>query len=79
MGKVETIFDYELTRGELNRFNLTSPKLIEMTKEIHARSNDDRLYALGLLFAMRGDYVKAAEYRSKIERKSLLDTLIEDF
>jgi hypothetical protein len=83
MGKVETIFDYNLTESELKRFNLTSPELIEMAKEFDSRpdtkSNDSRLYALGLLFSMRGNDKKANEYWSKIENKDILSTLVQDF
>jgi hypothetical protein len=83
MEKIETIFDYNPTKGELKRFNLTSPELIEMTKEFdhmpNSKSNDSRLYSLGLLFSMRGNDKKANEYWNKIENKDILSTLVQDF
>jgi hypothetical protein len=79
MENIETIFDHNPTEGELKRFNLTSPELIEMMKGTYNSSNDTRLYALGLLFSMRGNDKKASEYWSKIENKDILSTLVQDF
>ena len=75
---MESIFDYELTQGELNRFNLRTPEDIELTKEFEKEYPDDRYYRLGLLFSMRGDKKKANEYWSKVTDKGMLSTLIED-
>jgi hypothetical protein len=75
---MESIFDYELTQGELNRFGLRTPEQVQLTREFEKKYPDDRYYRLGLLFAMRGDKKKANEYWSKIEDRKMLSTLIED-
>ena len=76
---METIFDYNPTERELNRFNLLNapPEMLKYAKE--SKCVDDHLYKLGMLFSMRGDSKRANEYWSKIEDHRLLSTLIEDF
>jgi hypothetical protein len=82
---METIFDYNLTKGELKRFNLTNQQSIEELKRLYSEDKDNvkcrdsNYYQLGLLFAMRNDDKKAAVYFDKIENRELLATLIEDF
>jgi hypothetical protein len=76
---IETIFDYDLSEGELKRFNITDPFLRGHMKIMLSKSPDDRYYTLGLLFAMRGDKRKAKKYWDKIEDKRMLSTLIQDF
>lgn len=77
---METIFDHNPTDLELKRFG--GRESFEFFQE-HGidpfACEDDNLYQLGLLFAMRGDMEKANEYWSKIKYKAMLDTLVQDF
>jgi len=76
---METIFDYELSEGELRRFGLfeVPPEILKTAKE--SKCEDSNLYQLGLLFSMRGDDKKAKTYWGKIKDKRILSTLIQDF
>jgi hypothetical protein len=77
----ETIFDYNPTQGELNRFGLGTPGGMQIYKEVEQSTGycaNTHNYWLGLLFSMRGDNKKANEYWNKITNKSMLSTLIED-
>lgn len=77
---METIFDYNPTDLELKRFG--GKESFEFLKENGLQriiTEDDNLYQLGILFAMRGEIKKANEYWSKIKNKDMLDTLIQDF
>ena len=74
---METIFDHNPTDEELKRFGGK-----EVVEDLIAKgyyTEDDANYQLGILFSMRKDLKKAEEYFSKIENKSMLDLLIQDF
>ena len=79
MKKIETIFDHDVTDVELTRFG--GKEMFEWLKE-HGHepytSQDDAYYAIGLLYAGRGDYQKAKKYFEIIENKRLLTTLVQD-
>ena len=77
----ETIFDYNPTDAELGRWGgrITFDKCFEYKIYVTFTSRDNRLYMLGLLFSMRGDYEKGNEYFSQIEDRDMLHTLVEDF
>jgi hypothetical protein len=74
---METFFDYNPTAAELKRFNIND-RTIDLFK-LSLTNNNNRLYTLGMLFAMRKDYERANYYWSQIKDSDILSTLIEDF
>jgi hypothetical protein len=83
---METIFDYNPTKAELKRFNLTTLESIESVKSLYAKDGDTDecckdsiLYQLGFLFVMRGNDKKANKYWEKMKDKRMLSTLVQDF
>lgn len=77
---METIFDYNPTDEELKRFG--GREQFEWYRKLRFDpfSNEDNAnYALGLLFSMRGNKKRANEYWAKINDKTILSTLVEDF
>ena len=75
---METIFDHNPTDKELMRFG-GRENLLKFTEKGLYEIEDNRLYHLGLLFSGRKDYEKANSYFDKIEDRSLLKTLVQDF
>jgi len=80
---METIFDYNPTELELRRFGMRREdgyyeKQIARNKEIMSNSSEPEYYYLGLLFSMRGDKKRAAEYFAQATpgQRSML---IQDF
>lgn len=78
---METIFDHNPTDEELIRFG--GRKLLnESVKEFGEKflsNSDDSYYMIGLLYCMRKDYEKAKTYFNRIENRSMLSTLAQDF
>jgi len=77
---METIFDYNPTDTELQRFG--GRDAIQHLKSCGidiTESHDDRLYQLGLLFLMRGHKKRADQYFSQIQDRNKLNLLFEDF
>jgi hypothetical protein len=67
---METIFDYNPTELELRRFGIKREdgdyeKQLKWMKEMLAGFQSPEYYYLGLLFSMRGDDKRAAEYFAK--------------
>lgn len=77
----ETIFDYNPTDAELGRWGGRGSFDFSIEHRVYVifTERDNRLYMLGLLFSMRGDYEKGNEYFSQIEDRDMLHTLVEDF
>lgn len=76
---METIFDYNPTEEELQRFG--GMKQFEFCKKLlgaYYIYEDDANYHLGLLFSMRGDKERAKSYFAKIKKKEMLSTLMVD-
>ena len=76
---METIFDYNPTEEELQRFG--GMRQFEHCKELlgaYYIYEDDANYHLGLLFSMRGDTKKSNEYFRKIKNKERLKILWQD-
>ena len=76
---METIFDYNPTKKELQRFG--GMRQFEHCKELlgaYYIYEDDANYHLGLLFSMRGDKAKAELYFAKIKDKERLKILWQD-
>lgn len=74
---METIFDHNPTEEEMKRFQgLKDPRIRAIWFNGHT---DNHYCGLGILFSMREDKERADECRGKIERKSMLDTLIRVF
>ncbi len=76
---METIFDYNPTEEELQRFG--GMKQFEFYKSVlgaYYIYEDDANYHLGLLFSMRGDKAKAELYFAKIKDKERLKILWQD-
>ncbi|MDR1593292.1 MAG: hypothetical protein LBS43_02250 [Prevotellaceae bacterium] len=85
MGKVETIFDYNPTERELRRWGVDKndgyghyEERFALFKKIVTTSKETDYYMLGLLFSMRGDRKRAAEYFAKAPSWQQ-DLLIQDF
>ena len=75
---MKTIFDYNPTEEELKRFGGIDS--LQWAIERGLYENEDNInYHLGLLFAGRGDKVKANAYFSKVKNKDMLRTLMQDF
>ncbi|MDR1343518.1 MAG: hypothetical protein LBK18_09745 [Prevotellaceae bacterium] len=83
MGKIETIFDYNPSKGELRRFNITSQEEANSVKGLYQKypdeAHDSICYQLGLLFLMRLDRKKAKMYFDRMKDKAMLSTLVQDF
>ena len=77
---IETIFDHNPTDRELKRWGGREAfeKAVEYGVDLFARP-DNNWYMIGMLYAGRGDYEKANEYWSRMEDKSALVTLVQDF
>lgn len=76
----ETIFDHNPTERELKRWGGREAFEYFESHGIDPHSDQDtNLYRIGMLYAGRGDYEKANEYWAKMEDKSLLCTLVQDF
>ena len=78
--KIETIFDHNPTDEELKRFG--GKENFEWAKQegIEVYSDpDDANYALGILFSIRNDKKRANEYWAKIQDRTILGTLVQDF
>ena len=76
---METIFDYNPTEEELQRFG--GMRQFEFCKKLlgaYYIYEDDANYHLGLLFSMRGDNEKSNEYFRKVKNKERLKILWQD-
>jgi hypothetical protein len=84
---VESIFDYNPTEQELKRFGISREKekkhgrkyedQIEDMKKVIAEVGLPEYFRIGILFSMRGDKKRAAEYFAKAPRWQQ-DLLIQD-
>jgi hypothetical protein len=76
---METIFDHNVTEQELRRFG--GRDYFEKAKQYGISpfpSEDDANYAIGLLYAIRGNQAKSKEYFNKVKSVELLKTMVQD-
>jgi len=71
-------FDFNPTEVELGRFSI-KPEDIEIEKDLLKKIPDNNYYMLGMLHAGRGNMEKANMYWGKIQDRTMLSSLIEDF
>lgn len=78
---METIFDHNPTDEELMRFG--GRKILEESIKKYGieflSNSDDSCYMIGLLYCIRKDYKKAKTYFDRIKKRSMLNTLVQDF
>lgn len=76
---METIFDYNPTEAELERFGGKAIEYLRNKGIDIYRNNDNRYYHLFLLFNGRGDKEKTKYYLSLIQDRDILKVFMEDF
>ena len=79
----DNLFKHDIKQNELGRFggldsNWAIFKATGFAPWCNPNSKDNLNYALGLLFAGRGDKEKANEYWKKVKDESMLKTLWSD-
>lgn len=80
MEKKDSIYNHNITEQEMRRFGgWAAYEAIKKAGYDVYKEPDNLYYTLGIIYSIRGKKKEANKYFSKIEDKSMLQTLVQDF